>query len=143
MARGADACPAASRLGTNALVFDTGIDAVRFLNEDATFFNEHAQLVILAQDRATGARTVTRGVVGPDTLDIELPPIPGSPPDGAADRSERAMFDQNGGYLTTPPTCPRSGHWTEHITYTFRDGIQETVAGDSPCDQKKRLRTED
>src|SRR3954447_23829815 len=140
MAQGADACPASSRLGTNDLVFDTGIDAARFLNEDVTFFNEHDQLVILAQDRATGARTVTRGVVGRDTLDIELPMVPGSPPDGAADKSERAVFNAVGGYLTTPPTCPASGEWTEHVTYTFRDGVKQTVSGAMPCRRGQRAR---
>ena len=138
MAEGPDACPASSRLGTNDLVFDTGIDAARFLHEDVTFFNEHAQLVILAQDRASGGRTVTRGVVGRDTLDIELPPVPGSPPDGASDRSERAVFNALGGYLTTPPSCPDTRQWIEHITYTFRDGVEETVAGAMPCDRSPK-----
>jgi hypothetical protein len=137
MAQGGSACPADTQLGTNKATFDTGIDAARFLYEDVTFFNRHDQLVILTQDEASGARAVVRGTVGQSTLDIDLPPLPGTPPDGAAEKSERAVFlarsTSRGNYLTTPPQCPAAGVWTEHVTFTFRDGSTYTTAYDNPC----------
>jgi hypothetical protein len=138
MAEGAAACSDDTKLGTNKVVFDTGFPGSnRFLNVSIVFFNEHDQLVILAQEEASGARTVVRGTVGSDTLDIDLPPLPGTPPDGAAEKSERAMFlarsTSKGNYLTTPPTCPSSRVWTERVTYSFRDGSAYTATAEIPC----------
>lgn len=141
-AEGPGACPADTRLGTNSATFDTGIDPMRFLHEDVTFFNAHDDLVILSQDEATGARVVLHGAVTPGALDIDLPPLPGAPPDGAAEKSEHAQFvarsTPRGNYLTTPPACPATRVWTEHVTFTFSDGTTYSTPYDNPCRPRTR-----
>jgi hypothetical protein len=135
---GPSACPAASELGTGSIVFDTGLPGPnRFLNVSITFFNEHAQLILLTQDASTGLRTVSRGTVTAGSLDADLPPLPGTPPDGAADKHERASFRAAstvaGNYLTTPATCPATRRWVERETYTYRDGVSQSVDIAEPC----------
>ena len=36
-------------------------------------------------------------------------------------------------YLTTPPTCPASGHWETPISYWWADGTKDTVVTEQPC----------
>jgi hypothetical protein len=77
-----------------------------------------------------------RGKLTRDTLDFELPPLPGTPPDGGADKREDGAYPVTG-WLTTPPTCPASGKWTWTIDYTFRDGEKVRKTSDSPCNQPR------
>ena len=135
---GPAACPAASQLGTGSIMFGPGLPGPdRYLNVSITFFNEHNQLILLTQDASTGLRTVARGTVTASTLDADLPPLPGTPPDGAADRHERATFravsTPTGNYLTTPATCPSTRSWVERETYTYRDGLSQSVDIAEPC----------
>lgn len=142
MALGADACPAKSRVGTNLVVVDTGFpEPGRFATTDFVFFNAKDQLILLGTVRGTGARVVIRGRLRGNALDIDVPPLPGTPPDGGADKRERAVFlaasstrdGRRRNYLTTPPTCPASGRWTHRVTYTYRDGVTQTGTAFSPC----------
>jgi hypothetical protein len=135
---GPASCPAASNLGTMALTFDTGFSPpLRYLDVTVTFFNNRNQLIFLSQDNSSGVRTVSRATVTRTTLDSDLPFLPGTPPDGAADKQERATFraasSASGNYLTTPATCPASGKWVEYESYTYRDGISQTVPIAEPC----------
>ena len=134
MAEGAAACPPETRVGTDETVVDTGFEGPnRRFTTDFTFFNDDRELILLAQVRENGARVVIRGQVGERSLDIENPMIPGTPPDGAAARSQRGRFDPPAGYLTTPPDCPRSGFWVNRVVYTYRDGVTQTAESRSPC----------
>ncbi len=138
MALGPAACPAASNLGTMALTFDTGVPGPgRYLPVSVTFFNARDQLIFLSHDNVSGARTVSRATVTATTLDASIPFLPGTPPDGAADRQERATFlaasSAQGNYLTTPPQCPASHEWVEQETYTYRDGVRQTLNVALPC----------
>jgi hypothetical protein len=138
MLMGAAACPAASGLGVGSIIFDTGLPGPgRYLKVSITFFNEHDQLILLTQDASTGLRTVSRATVTASTLDADLPFLPGTPPDGAADEHERATFlavsTPAGNYLTTPPTCPATHRWVERETYTYRDGVSQSVDIAEPC----------
>ena len=143
MLEGPSACPPASKLGTNDFVIDEEEPPTtdRYVLEKVTFFNEKDGLILLSHD-PTGAYVVVHGTIGTDTVDIELPPFPGTPPDGGAEKSEDALFyaatgKRNGrtvGYMTTPRTCPASGKWLFHITYTYRgDGTKQTVESAMPC----------
>ena len=75
--------------------------------------------------------------MGRDTLMINFPPAPGTPPEGAALKRERIVFFERSGprgaYLTTPPTCPGTGQWVNTLTYTYRDGVTQQVTSPSPC----------
>lgn len=143
MASGPDACPPASRVGSDETVVDTGVPGPnRRFTTDFAFFNAADQLILVATAREYGARVVIRGQIGERTLDIENPPLPGTPPDGAAAQSQRGEFrpgsslKPGGGqanYITTPPTCPASGYWVNRVVYTYRDGVKQTAESRSPC----------
>jgi hypothetical protein len=142
MAAGPSACPAASRVGTDETVVDTGFAGPgRFFTTDFAFFNAKDQLILVATVRENGARVVLRGRIGERTLDIDNPMIPGTPPDGAAAKSQRGRFEprstvRDGGqanYITTPPTCPASGYWVNRVVYTYRDGVTQAAESRSPC----------
>lgn len=141
MARGADACAPGSEVGREVYSFDTGVDGPnRIVTNDITFLNDPDQVIILSQERQSGARVVVRGKIGPETFDFELPPLPGTPPDGGADKREDASYPvtlgpQHKAWLTTPPTCPANGKWTFRVDYTFRNGEKVTRTSDSPCDR--------
>jgi hypothetical protein len=137
MARGASACDPKSQIGTEVFSFDTGVDGPnRIVTNDITFLDNTDELIILTQERQTGTRVVVRGQVTRDTVDFELTPLPGTPPDGGADKREDATYPVTG-WLTTPPTCPKSGRWTFRVDYTFRNGEKVTKTSDSPCNQAR------
>jgi hypothetical protein len=144
MAQGPDGCPAASRVGTNVLYSDWGPptpDSDRFVRIDTTLFNEKDGVILVNRDSASGAYVVVHGKLSHDALDLELPPLPGSPPDGGADKREDlviyAASSRVGGrtraWITTPPTCPANGSWVLRTTYTFRNGRQQTASSPTPC----------
>lgn len=142
-AEGESACPAGSKVGAEVYTFDTGFDGSnRFVTSDISFLNNKDELIILTQERQSGTRVVTRGKLGPETFDFDLPPLPGTPPDGGADKREDAKYPVTIGptgkaWLTTPPTCPSSGRWTFRADYTFRNGEKITKTSDSPCDRPR------
>jgi hypothetical protein len=142
MAQGPSACPAETRVGTDETVVDTGFAGPnRFFTADFAFFNDKDELILVATVRENGARVVLRGQIGERTLDIENPMIPGTPPDGAAAKSQRGRFEPRStlragtqaNYITTPPTCPASGYWVNRVVYTYRDGVRQTAESRSPC----------
>ena len=108
---------------------------------DFHFFNNKDELILLATAREYGARVVVRGRIGRNTLDIDNPMIPGTPPDGGAAKSQRGTFYPRSSrrdgrelnYITTPPACPAGGYWVNKVHYTYRDGVKQTAESRSPC----------
>ena len=146
MAEGESACPAGSDVGHEVYTFDTGSPGPnRFVTSDITFLNNKDELIILTRERQTGTRVATRGKLGPETFDFDLPPLPGTPPDGGADKREDAKYPVSIGptgksWLTTPRTCPRSRKWTFRVDYTFRNGEKVTRTSTSPCKPRRHKR---
>src|SRR4051812_32059609 len=137
MAEGASACDPKSQIGSEVFSFDTGVDGPnRIVTNDITFLNNTDELIILTRERQTGTRVVVRGQGTRDTVDFELTPLPGTPPEGGADKREDATYPVTG-WLTTPPTCPKSGLWTFRVDYTFRNGEKVTETSNSPCNQPR------
>jgi hypothetical protein len=133
MAQGESACPAGSKVGSEVYSFDTGVDGPnRVVTSDIAFLNNKEELIILTRERQSGTRVATRGKLGPETFDFDLPPLPGTPPEGGADKLEDAKYPVSP-WLTTPPTCPSGGKWTFRIDYTFRNGEKVTRTSDTPC----------
>jgi hypothetical protein len=138
-AQGESVCPAASKVGHEVYSFDTGVPGPnRLVTSDISFLNNKDELIILTRERQTGARVATRGKLGPETFDFDLPPLPGTPPDGGADKREDATYPISIGstgnaWLTTPRTCPRSRKWTFRADYTFRNGEKVTRTSTSAC----------
>jgi hypothetical protein len=142
MASGASACPAASKVAYDETLLDSGAEGpARYFTTDIEFLNNRDELIVLATVRENGARVVLRGKVGENTIDLDVPMLPGTPPDGAAAKRQLGWWDPHSSvrdgsqlnYLTTPPTCPESGFWVNRATYTYRDGVEQTVASPSPC----------
>jgi hypothetical protein len=139
IAQGASACPEGSRLGGGVIVVDTGFpEPDRMLTSDFTLFNARDALILMAQNRRNGARLAIRGVVRERTFDLDVPPLPGTPPEGGANKHEvitaGPATGAGGSWLTTPPTCPDDGAWILKTTWTFRGGEQVTRESRSPCD---------
>jgi hypothetical protein len=142
MAVGASACPPESKVATDETLVDTGFPGPgRYFTSDIVFFNDKDELIVLATVRENGARVVLRGQVGENTIDLDVPLLPGTPPDGGAAKRQRGQWEPRASvrdgnqvnYLTTPPTCPESGFWINRVTYTYRDGITQTAESKSPC----------
>ncbi len=134
MAAGESACPDGSRVAKDETVIDTGIPGPgRLVTTDIVFFNNQDELVLIATTRDTGARVILRAQVGENTIDLDTPMLPGTPPDGGAAKSQRGQWEARPGFLTTPPTCPASGFWINRITWTYRDGVEQTEESRSPC----------
>ena len=143
MAQGESACPAESRVATDETVIDTGVPGpARYSTTDIAFFNNDHELVLISTIRDTGARVVLRARVGESTIDLDVPMLPGTPPDGGAAKSQRGVWEarssDKGSFLTTPPTCPRSGFWVNRLTWTYRDGTEQSAESRSPCSRAPR-----
>lgn len=138
MAQGAQACRRASRVGTGYIRIDTGSpEPNRFIEADVVFLNNQDELIFVSTDRRTGARVVTRSRVDGRKLISDAPPLPGTPPDGAAiDRVQarlRSIDRQGRAYITTPAGCPDDRRWTNKIRFTYADGVTQTVRTANGC----------
>src|SRR5215213_3062494 len=147
MASGAAACPTSTRVGRGVIDLDSGVPGPgRHLLVDVVFLNARDQLVFVTTQRSNGARVILRGRYSHgNRLDVDVPLVPGAPPDGAAETHE--LIDlaahSSGGraYIRTPRSCPASGRWTNAVTYTFRDGVTQTFTTHAPCRRRKRWRS--
>jgi hypothetical protein len=143
MLSGASACPPESTVGIDEAVIDTGGPGpTRYFTVEFVAFNNVNELILVGHDPNTGATvSVVRGAIKGGTLTVTSPFIPGSPPDGGAEKSETATFydrstavgGQTLNYLTTPPLCPASHTWTNTVVYYYKDGTVETLTNTSPC----------
>jgi hypothetical protein len=141
-AMGESACPPGSKVGTGYIRIDTGFpEPNRFFDVDVTFLNNTDQLIFLSTERKTGARVVSRATIDGGRLTSTAPPLPGTPPDGGAidvvhtrlDAISREVGGVRRGYITTPSVCPRDGAWTNTLSFTYADGVTQTVTSRSPC----------
>ena len=136
MVEGRQACPAGSYLGLDRARLDTGGGV---MDVDVDEINAKGaggdELLLLASDHQSGLHTdVFSGSVTAGALDIQLPLVPGGPPDfQASDVGESMQLPPSGTYLTTPSTCPASRQWVSSTTYTFKDGTSAVVDAASPC----------
>jgi hypothetical protein len=148
---GVDACPAATRVATGKLDVDTGSLTVipRIVMNDVSNFNNQGESVIFTESTnmpGTQTRTVSRGRIEGNTITTDVPAIPGAPPPDAytALKSFRlsvpALTRGARTYVTTPPTCPATGHWTFRLSFLYRDGVSETIESPSPCVQDATTR---
>ncbi len=142
MASGPSGCPPETRIGQGPVVVDTGFEGSnRNLEFDFTAFNADDGMILVGRERQSGGHIVVRGTISGGRLEIQFPPAPGTPPEGGALKQERIVFFERSevrdgrrrAYLTTPPTCPASGEWVNRLTYTYGDGVSETVESRSPC----------
>jgi RTX calcium-binding nonapeptide repeat (4 copies) len=142
MLQGESACPPGSKVGTGYIRIDTGFpEPNRFIEVDVVFLNNADQLIFLSTDRDTGARVVARATIQGGRLTSSAPPLPGTPPDGGTidvvqtqlDSISRNVGGETRGYITTPPQCPPSRAWVNSLSFTYADGVTQSVESPSPC----------
>jgi hypothetical protein len=145
VAQGASACPRGSIVGGGVVRTDSGgTGPLRFFVNDVTLINGRDQLIFLLEERRSGFRLVTRAPVTPTGTITRVPFVPGGPPDGQlaidfVDLRTRAISNARGNYITTPPTCPASGRWTNRGIFSYdddQDGNFDTVQTErsaTPC----------
>jgi hypothetical protein len=145
---GAAACPAGSRLGggTTSTSFLGGPPSTT----EVDFFNNTNEQIILA--RSPVLATVARGQIHPDgsvefaspTCFPSLQPL-GCPVDTVLQLSSSITVPpytrpSDGivrSWLTTPPKCPRAGHWQTRFTLWWADGSVDTVVTRQPCKRSR------
>jgi hypothetical protein len=136
---GPQACPPGSQVGVGAATVDSGVPGpARFVPAHIDFFNNAKELIFLNTVQGTGARTVIRGRAEGRRITTDVGMLPGSPPDGGAiDTAQTNLSARSSGgraYLTTPAVCPSSGRWINSATFTYADGVTQTVDSQTPCE---------
>jgi hypothetical protein len=138
---GTAACPAASRIGGGTLITDLGSPAglQRYGNNTVTQFNAKGEVIAVAETQNPPTRAVSRTEVSGITFTSIIPPFPGFPPPDpySAFKSLRLSGQPTVNHgktlVRTPRTCPASRTWTFVQTFTYRDGVSQTVRNTSPC----------
>lgn len=141
IAQGEAACPASSRIGSGTLITDTGSigGLPRLVANRLTQFNNADESITLAESEDPQTRVVSRARISGRTVEITVPPVPGGPPPEpfTAFKSFELAGEPAGTsakpYLRTPSGCPPEGHWTTRMSFTYRDGVSETVESTTPC----------
>lgn len=142
---GPAACPPDSRVAAGDLTLDTGLPGPgRFVEVGVDFFNNTNEFIFLNQPGPLDVpRVVVRASVTADERMSAAPFLPGAPPDGTAVDTvavrDRVVTRQAGGeirsYVTTPPRCPRRGFWVNRTSFTYADGVTQTVRTRSRCER--------
>ena len=140
-AGGTLACPSSSQVGSGSIEAETGYGPpVDPLVGDDTVVNGHDELIeiVTPPGAPAPAAGVDHLVIHGSTLTAHPPRLPGGPPDNSTDikRIEFTIPAHGSGgdaYITTPPQCPRSGHWRTTAHFTFADGSIDVVTADTPC----------
>ena len=137
MARGSDACPAESRIGTGTLTLRTnGPPGTDPFVDDVVLFNGGDEILELFTPKGSPANSAVghRPIVPPNMLSEEAPPQPGGPPDGESAVSDLDFrLDQGRGMFTTPPSCPADGVWRSRLTFVTAEERTYTAESTTPC----------
>jgi hypothetical protein len=155
-ARGAAACPAGSKIGaghTNGIIYEPIANAFEFTTYDnpLDILNNANQQIMVISTGGLGY-TVVRGRMQPDgSVAFAAPTCFPVPPAGVPCARDHVLqlgsstsmpryTKSNRGYWTTPPTCPKRGHWRTKVRFWWADGSVDTVATDQPCKRARARR---
>jgi hypothetical protein len=140
--QGSAACPAGSRLGG-------GTGKGKFMGSESSLevdmLNNAGEMIMVT--KTPFLNTVGRGRFKPDgsiewTTPTCYPALPpGCPIDTALQMGSaismkpytRTVGGVTRSYLTTPPKCPKAGHWRTPVEFWWADGSTETVVTKQPC----------
>jgi hypothetical protein len=149
-ARGAEACPPDSAIGGGVVTVDTGAPGPgRIVTADVQFFNNaedpKGEFIYLNTVRGSGARTVIRADVTLRKTITDAGMLPGTPPDGGVIDTvdvqvanvSRVIGGKRRNYITNPKRCPKDGRWSARVSFTYDDGVKQTVPTTNPCARPK------
>jgi hypothetical protein len=140
---GGAACPPGSDVGPGRVSFITGVGAPLdpFLL-DNEWYHGPGQIIGLFHPHGQSAPTLAVNRVRIEGASFVATPAlpPGYPPGEKtapkqSDQTIHKLVSGGRAFLTTPPTCPRSGRWISHSTVTYEDGSVETAASATPCER--------
>jgi polyvinyl alcohol dehydrogenase (cytochrome) len=146
--QGPNACPAASRVGGGTLQTAIGSPTDPETADVAIYNWGKGTIEVVTAPGTNTTLAIDRGnFTGPGQLTNHPPQAPGGPPDfetsvSAADFTYLNRHSRSGGgFITTPPSCPRSHAWTSHITYSTANGRTYHASSTTPCAGSSRSRT--
>ena len=151
MTRGSDACPEDSAIGGGVVTVDTGVPGdARIVTADVQFFNNaqdpDGEFIYVNTVRGTGARTVIRADVTLRKTVTNADMLPGTPPDGGSIDTvdlevanvSRVIEGRRRNYITTPKRCPADRRWIASVSFTYADGVTQTMPTTSECSRLAR-----
>lgn len=149
MARGGAACPPDSAIGGGVVTVDTGAPGPgRIVTADVEFFNNaqdpDGEFIYVNTVRGSGARTVIRADVTLRKTVTDAGMLPGTPPDGGAIDTvdvevanvSRVIDGRRRNYITNPRRCPPDGRWIARVSFTYADGVTQTMPTSNRCTRR-------
>jgi hypothetical protein len=136
---GEAACPPESRIGGgDEGTFMTGFPGAGETPMEIDAFDDGPAFVVVGGPQGFPLRQVTRASREGRVITVNVPRIPGGPPDfeGALRRVHNVFDPRSLGkraYVRTPSVCPASGVWTFRARFTFADGAVEEDSYRMPC----------
>ena len=138
---GSEACAASTALGGGEITVDTGFGPpIDPLALDDSYFHGPGQLItVFRPHEAPGPVLQVNRLQIKEATIIDRPSLPPGYPPGtktvAKEVNQEIALASSGGraFMTTPPTCPRSGNWISRLTITYEDGTIETATSATPC----------
>ena len=96
--------------------------------------------------RCIGARTVIRADVTQRKTVTNADMLPGTPPDGGSIDTvdievanvSRVIDGRQRNYITTPKRCPSDRRWIATVSFTYADGVTQTMPTASKCSRPSR-----
>jgi hypothetical protein len=156
--RGPNACPQGSLLGDGITTGVFMFPVADNLSDQFVFhefwhilhvFNNANEQIVLVE--AEGYEVVRGRFRDDGAIDWQLPTCFPAPPTGCVDdyiiQLTNSTFlppyteesaDGVRSYATTPPECPRSGHWDTAVELFWSDGSYDNVVTTQPCSSKKK-----
>jgi hypothetical protein len=144
--KGGAACPHGSALGPGHVSFISGIGRpVDPFALDNYWYHGPKQIFGLFHPQGTSNPTlaVNRVEIRGATF-IARPSLPPGFPPGektVPKRSDQRIYrlsTPKGAFITTPPTCPRSGRWIAHAAVTYDDGSVQRATSVTRCSSRHR-----
>lgn len=142
LTEGPAGCPAASKVGSGFAVTDSGGGGPgpRYSRATLSDFNTNGGVIgVGVSDDFPAIKTVDHTTFDRNRSTTNFPSLVETPPSEPIlvlkSLHESYPPYARGGrpYARTPPTCPRVGYWTIKATFTYQDGVKQSVVSHSRC----------
>jgi hypothetical protein len=143
MAEGFDGCPADTQIGYGYVVSDSGGGgSTRYSTTEIRDYNGDHEVIGVGVNQVPAIRSVDHTKLHGRESTTVFPTFPGFPPPDSYTPIQHLhiVFPRrvrNGhAYARTPPKCPESRRWTIKATFTYHDGVAQTLKSRSRCKQR-------